>query len=661
MRISTKCHLRRHSLLVLLLLVSHPHQIHAAALGSPKQTLGNDTSVLATPDLTSQTQTGDLGHGLVGRADRSSAGDAGLRNDRRQIGPNWNHLPMPTLTKSSSAETTIASTAPPEPPGPRYSVVNVQDTTTSTAPKDISTESSTIQSDSTVLWTNLQSEIPTSSAQSQSSSTVLWTNIQSEGSTSSLQARSSFASTDTNTATALTSGTDVNRSKTSASSAVADIQTSLSDTQSTGPAASSSMPPSKSVLSSTKTLSNLGPTQSIAASETTSSSSSATNVASTGMNSAANAMNHTSSTTGQGENTAGNTSTNISMSSQKPWPSPSDSACAIQPIVHESLLVGYTIDVVVGAGNRSAPLLVDTGSSDLWIAATTCQSCFLSNQVDLGLTLPENCQQYTRQYGSGQVRGCIVNTTVTIGSYSLENHPVLVVSYAEGFEGKPMSGMLGLGMSEASITHAQNPISVMSDLGMISSPQVGIYLSTNGTGSQLVLGSPQSSPHADTKKTVVSPTVADNNGKYKVKLDGFVSQGAFIESEAGSILMNNIEVVLDTGTSDIRVPEELLLPIYAGIGGGVFYNDTTTGDLVVPCDGPNVRDQAFGLQFGGEQFYLPWKDLVARPSTVDSHFCYTVVQPLHQFLIGSAFLQSVYHVVSPSTGEVSLYGLASGQ
>lgn len=52
----------------------------------------------------------------------------------------------------------------------------------------------------------------------------------------------------------------------------------------------------------------------------------------------------------------------------------------------------------------------------------------------------------------------------------------------------------------------------------------------------------------------------------------------------------------------------MLLSIYAALGNGTYYFDTTTGDLVVPCNSND--DAALALQFGGQQFYLSWQDLM---------------------------------------------------
>lgn len=104
----------------------------------------------------------------------------------------------------------------------------------------------------------------------------------------------------------------------------------------------------------------------------------------------------------------------------------------------------------------------------------------------------------------------------------------------------------------------------LSQLGMISTPEVGFYLTRTESGSELVFGSPHnkyvkdkvtgktvadllSSPHADQNKKVTLPKITTDDGLYRVTMDGFVSHGYMVQSSNGSISMGNIEVILDTG------------------------------------------------------------------------------------------------------------------
>ncbi|ODO03539.1 endopeptidase [Cryptococcus wingfieldii CBS 7118] len=324
----------------------------------------------------------------------------------------------------------------------------------------------------------------------------------------------------------------------------------------------------------------------------------------------------------------------------------------------------YTIDVTVGDGSVTLPILVDSGSADIWVAGSNCDNCTSSGMADSGLTATDNCQEQEKGYGSGSVKGCLVPTDVKFGDgYELEAFPVLVASDSEGFDRSYMSGIFGLAMNKSSINNQATPLNMMSQLGMISTPEVGFYLDRAETGSEIIFGSPHDDNHADQSKKVTLPKVTEDDGLYRVTMDGFVSHGYMVSSTESNVSMENIEVILDTGTSDIRVPDTMMLPIYAALGNGTFFTDTTTGDLVVPCEGPDNKDEALALQFGGQQFYFKWEDLVANPSSTDANYCYCRVQAspssISDYLIvGSAFFHNVYHVINIDSGYTTLYGLA---
>ncbi|KIR81029.1 endopeptidase [Cryptococcus gattii E566] len=345
---------------------------------------------------------------------------------------------------------------------------------------------------------------------------------------------------------------------------------------------------------------------------------------------------------------------------QSIWAQPLDSSASLTGVMSQNNAIAYTIDVTIGEGGITLPVLVDTGSADIWVAASGCDNCTAANMVDSGLILPEACEEEDKGYGSGSVRGCLVNTDIIIGAYELKQFHVLAASDSQGFDGSYMSGIFGLAMNKSSIGNQATPMDTLSQLGIISTPEVGFYLTRTESESELVFGSPHDNPHADQSKKITLPKSTRGDGLYRVIMDGFVSHGYMVQSSNNSAIMEKIEVILDTGTSDIRVPEDMLLPIYAALGNGTYYFDTTTGDLVVPCKSNDGA--ALALQFGGQQFYLSWQDLIANPSSTDANYCYCRVQAspsvISDYLIvGSIFFHNVYHVINTDTGDITMYGL----
>nr|XP_019044007.1 hypothetical protein I302_07287 [Kwoniella bestiolae CBS 10118]OCF22937.1 hypothetical protein I302_07287 [Kwoniella bestiolae CBS 10118] len=302
--------------------------------------------------------------------------------------------------------------------------------------------------------------------------------------------------------------------------------------------------------------------------------------------------------------------------------------------------IAYTLDVLVGEGKVPVPVLVDTGSADLWVSANPCDNCTKASMVDSLVHTSDRCNLESKKYGDGSVYGCLVKTDVLIGQYQLSQYPLLAARDVEGFDGTFMSGILGLAMSKNAIDNQPTPIELMQSGGMISSPEVGFYLTREGDGSEIIFGNPHSNAHADQNKKVTL-SKQDQDGLYRVNLDAFISHGQPITSQSTN--MQNIEVIIDTGTTNILVSELMMDPIYSALGGSP---KDSNGLRSVPCKGPDNPDSALALQFGGVVFDIKWEDLIIQET------------PAKDFiLIGSAFLHNVYHTINAATGEVTIYGL----
>lgn len=119
-------------------------------------------------------------------------------------------------------------------------------------------------------------------------------------------------------------------------------------------------------------------------------------------------------------------------------------------------------------------------------------------------------------------------------------------------------------LQKSSIGNQATPMDTLSQLGMISTPEVGFYLTRTESESELVFGSPHHkyvenkkarwtgaellfSPHADQSKKITLPKSTTGDGLYRVIMDGFISHGYMVQGSNNSVSMEKIEVILDTG------------------------------------------------------------------------------------------------------------------
>ncbi|KAJ7432218.1 aspartic peptidase domain-containing protein [Mycena galericulata] len=123
--------------------------------------------------------------------------------------------------------------------------------------------------------------------------------------------------------------------------------------------------------------------------------------------------------------------------------------------------LSYTLPVLVGSGSspQNLSLQVDTGSSDLWIASSSCSSsaCGQAPLYDPSTAVPTNLG-FSIQYLVGNVSGPILWDTVTIGSYSIDNQ---ALAAADVVTSEPLSsefsGVLGLALPANSIIAEEIP------------------------------------------------------------------------------------------------------------------------------------------------------------------------------------------------------------
>ncbi|KAJ7665944.1 aspartic peptidase domain-containing protein [Mycena polygramma] len=123
--------------------------------------------------------------------------------------------------------------------------------------------------------------------------------------------------------------------------------------------------------------------------------------------------------------------------------------------------ISYTLPVLVGSDSapQNLSLQVDTGSSDLWIASSSCSSSVCDQaprydpQPDSAIPTGDN---FAIQYLVGNVSGPIYWDTVTVGGYNVDNQ---ALAAADVVEDEPLesqfSGVLGLALPSNSIIAQQ--------------------------------------------------------------------------------------------------------------------------------------------------------------------------------------------------------------
>ncbi|WVQ70268.1 uncharacterized protein L199_008494 [Kwoniella botswanensis] len=316
----------------------------------------------------------------------------------------------------------------------------------------------------------------------------------------------------------------------------------------------------------------------------------------------------------------------------------------------------YTVDMVIDG--ILLPIHVDTGSSQLWVAHRTCQTCINAGMTYIDADLPEGCTGDEKiEYAAGTVSGCLVNTSVSLGEYTQEDYAVLAakeVSEEIATNGELYSGTLGLADDKLTNSGGPTVISALYKQGQINSPEVGFYLAGkngNATESKMVLGDSSSVSHAPDKESIVLSRAIQEDGIYVVDL------GDVIVGEK-SIATDQV-AVLDTGSIGIGIPSSISQDVFKDIYGEIKDED---GGKKVSCQSPNSNTISMTFALGNKQFGVMYNDLISKPD--DDGLCWALVGTYQgvddsdkKWVLGDAFLQNVYHTINLETGEVKLFEL----
>ncbi|KAJ7109622.1 acid protease [Mycena crocata] len=347
--------------------------------------------------------------------------------------------------------------------------------------------------------------------------------------------------------------------------------------------------------------------------------------------------------------------------------------------------VSYVLPILFGSDSvtpQNLTLQVDTGSSDLWVASSSCSSsaCGQAPLYDPSKAIPTNAN-FAIQYLVGNVSGPIIWDTVTVGGYSIDYQ---ALAAADVVDSEPLSsqfsGVLGLALPANSIISEQvqpgigddpdgavwasnlfsiTPISSAPSARFLSialerpgSTTIPSVLGIGRHPAQLVpdpskiaygpLYGPSSKGPMFWKAAVHEITVYTENARLPIQLRGV--SGVFPSA------------VLDTGVPVILTTRVIADAIYGAIG----IQAGSDGTYYLPCTTP--LNMTFTLDYRDEIPVHPL-DLSTPPPSKSSNptFCIGLIQTsadatlsnpssgIGDMILGVPFLRNVYTVLAYDT------------
>uniref|UniRef100_A0A8C6E5E3 Peptidase A1 domain-containing protein n=1 Tax=Moschus moschiferus TaxID=68415 RepID=A0A8C6E5E3_MOSMO len=221
----------------------------------------------------------------------------------------------------------------------------------------------------------------------------------------------------------------------------------------------------------------------------------------------------------------------------------------------------YVGNITIGTPPQEFQVVFDTGSSDLWVPSIFCNSpaCYtyaIFNHLKSSTFRPTR-RIFTIKYSSGWIKGAVAYDTVWIGDLVSIDQAFGLSVLADGFEGMPFDGILGLNYPNISVSGAIPIFDNLKNQGAISEPVFAFYLNKNKRGGSVVMFGGVDHRYYKGELNWVPLIQA---GDWRVHMDSISMKKKVIACSGGC------EALLYTGTSLIQGPSSLVDDIHKLIG-----------------------------------------------------------------------------------------------
>ncbi|KAF9050163.1 aspartic peptidase domain-containing protein [Panaeolus papilionaceus] len=350
------------------------------------------------------------------------------------------------------------------------------------------------------------------------------------------------------------------------------------------------------------------------------------------------------------------------------------------PIVNQGGDASYFGSVSIGTPGQNFNVILDTGSSDLWVTDTTCQDCARSTPL-FDNTKSSSFKASTSansdvviHYGSGAVGGSLSSDTVSMAGFTIPSQTFLSADrITDGLLDGSVSGIMGLAFDTIASTQSTPFWQTLAQNGQLTDPEMAFWLTrvTDATsqsderpGGTFTLGG--------TNATLFSGDVEfhDLTGQpsfWLLSLSDVTVQGKSVKITSGDSAVSAI----DTGTTLIGGPSTDVAAIWAAVPGSAP-SQVNQGFFTFPCD----TQVTVTLSFGGKAWPISTQDMNLGPETSrNTGQCAGGIFDLSQgtninpgsgnpnWVIGDTFLKNVYTVfrmTPPSVGFAQLSTFAGG-
>ncbi|KAF9482266.1 acid protease [Pholiota conissans] len=344
----------------------------------------------------------------------------------------------------------------------------------------------------------------------------------------------------------------------------------------------------------------------------------------------------------------------------------------------------YFGSISIGTPSQTFGVILDTGSSDLWLAGTSCTRCdrqtplFQSAQSSTFQTgtatstntnsnaAPVLGQQVEIQYGSGAVAGQLSSDTVSMGGFTVSDQKFLNVDQlTSGLLDGSVSGIMGLAFDTIASTGATPFWQTLASNGQLSSPEMSFWLARSSDaqtqdvpGGVFTLGGTNSSLFSGNIEFL---DLTGTPSFWLLSMSNITVNGKSVQISTGNAAVSAI----DTGTTLIGGPTADVAAIKAAVGGSD--SPSSSGFFNFPC----TTELQVSLSFGGSLWPINSADMNIGQEPNDPSLCIAAIFDLSQgtnidansnnpnWVVGDTFLKNVYSVFRSSPASVGFAQLST--
>ncbi|KAF2753601.1 Asp-domain-containing protein [Pseudovirgaria hyperparasitica] len=309
----------------------------------------------------------------------------------------------------------------------------------------------------------------------------------------------------------------------------------------------------------------------------------------------------------------------------------------------------YFSTIAVGTPPQEFKVILDTGSSNLWVPSAECTSiaCYLHNKYshDDSSTYKKNGSSFEIRYGSGSLSGYVSEDTFQIGDLKVKNQLFAEATSEPGlaFAFGRFDGIMGLGYDTISVNKIPPPVYKMIENKQLDEPLFAFYLSSseNGDESEATFGGVDKSHYTGE----VTKIPLRRKAYWEVDLDAITFGDTTAE-------IDDTGVILDTGTSLIALPSTMAELLNKEIGAKKSFN----GQYTIEC---NKRDSLPDLTFTltGHNFTITAYDYIleVQGSCISSFMGMDIPEPAGPLaILGDSFLRKWYSIYDLGSNSVGL-------